>query len=213
MKKHSFLSILILIVVLVNSCTKKDKLFFTFLHTNPNKEELSKDSIASLQNAHFENITRLADMGIIVGAGPFEGGGGIFLIKMKSRDKVNDILMSDPAIAANRFIVETHPMKINYGAIYPVDTNYTMSNYDFLRIEGDIHDMEKILTLSNQTDSLKLICLFEFTDNKEKIMVWRDSSKAGLSRDFISGIIKKGEMKDRKTLWIARETFEAVTNN
>ena len=57
-----------------------DNLFFVFLNTNPNKAKLSTEQVESLQAAHLKNIEKLADEGKLFAAGPFDTGGGFFVI-------------------------------------------------------------------------------------------------------------------------------------
>ena len=210
MKKNNPFFFLLIIVILSHSCKSEDELFFTFLHTNPNKPFISQDSIQKLQTAHMDNIVKLAEEGIIIAAGPFEGGGGMFIFKMKSLDEVEKILETDPAIAAKRFLIENHPMKIEFGNIYPVDTNYTMTFYEFLWCNNKIPDIQKVNELISSSDSIELINLLHFLDNKDKILLLKNNSMSEIKNDFLELLTDQGEIKSRKKLWIAKETFESI---
>jgi len=109
--------------------------FFVMLNSNPGKAELSKEKVNEIQAAHMANIDSLAKAGSLVAAGPFNGGGGLFVLRAESLEKAAEILNSDPAVKANRFITELYPMKMNIGSICPVGENYEMTEYQFLKYQ------------------------------------------------------------------------------
>ena len=76
-----------------------------FLNTNPNKAEISQAAIDSLQTGHMNNINRLVKERKMIAAGPFYTGGGVFLFDT-NMEETKSILNSDPAIAADRYILE-----------------------------------------------------------------------------------------------------------
>lgn len=73
-----------------------------FLNTNPNRETLPPEQVDSLQKGHMANIDRLWREGVLLAAGPFDGGGGIFIFQDFSAEHVDEILRSDPAISAGK---------------------------------------------------------------------------------------------------------------
>ena len=82
-----------------------------FLKAGPNR---SQDSIsaAALQKAHLDNITRLANKGKLVLAGPFMDNGdirGIYIFNVSSIEEARKLTESDPAIQAGRLIMELRP--------------------------------------------------------------------------------------------------------
>lgn len=111
-----------------------DKYFFVFLNTNPQAEKLDSAVSMDLQAKHLANITRLYKLGFIKAAGPFERGGGIFIYKASSLKEVKDSLYTDPAIAANRYILETYPMTILKGKLCDVGDEYDMTTYPTVRL-------------------------------------------------------------------------------
>jgi uncharacterized protein YciI len=111
-----------------------DKHFFVFLNTNPQAEKLDSAVSMDLQAKHLANITRLHHLGFIKAAGPFERGGGIFIFKASSLKAVKDSLQTDPAIAANRYILETYPMTILKGKLCDVGEEYDMTTYPTVRL-------------------------------------------------------------------------------
>lgn len=59
----------------------------------------------SLQASHMANIRRMADSGVLVGAGPMAGQGelrGLFIFRADSAAQVEPLLVGDGAIAADR---------------------------------------------------------------------------------------------------------------
>ena len=90
---------------------------FVFLNTNPNKPELPKEQVDSLMAGHLANIERLAKEGKILAAGPFYGGGGIFVMATASRDTAWEWLKTDPGVRANRWIIELLPYTPRIGSV------------------------------------------------------------------------------------------------
>ncbi|HEY4611746.1 MAG TPA: YciI family protein [Bacteroidota bacterium] len=106
---------------------------FVFLNTNPNKPDLPKEQVDSLMSAHLANITRLANEGKIIAAGPFYDGGGIFVMATASKDTAWEWLKTDPAVRANRWVLEIFPYQPLRGSVCSVGENYTMTTYNFVR--------------------------------------------------------------------------------
>lgn len=130
-----FLTALFFIVFLSSKAfAGTDKYFFVFLNTNPQAEKLDSAVSMDLQARHLANISRLYHLGFIKAAGPFERGGGIFIYKASSLKEVKDSLKSDPAIAADRYILETYPMTILKGKLCDVGEEYDMITYPTVRL-------------------------------------------------------------------------------
>ena len=67
---------------------------------------------AQLQRAHLDNITRLAEEGKLVLAGPFTDDGeirGIYIFNVKTVEEARALTETDPAIKAGRLFMELHP--------------------------------------------------------------------------------------------------------
>jgi len=82
-----------------------------FLKRGPNR---SQDSLtaANLQKAHLENITKMAEEGTLVLAGPFLDDGdirGIYIFNVATVEEAKKLTESDPAIKAGRLVMELHP--------------------------------------------------------------------------------------------------------
>jgi uncharacterized protein YciI len=125
---------LLALLAIYSSVHAKDSYFFVFLNTNPQAEKLDSAVSSDLQVRHLANITRLYKLGFIKAAGPFERGGGLFIYKATSLKEVKDSLQTDPAIAANRYILETYPMTILKGKLCDVGDSYDMVTYPTVRL-------------------------------------------------------------------------------
>ena len=82
-----------------------------FLKAGPNRP---KDSAArmELQKAHLQNITRLANEGKLILAGPFmddQSIKGIFIFNVTTIEEAKQLTETDPAIKAGSLVMELHP--------------------------------------------------------------------------------------------------------
>lgn len=127
--------ILFLLLVLgpASTLAQSERFVWVFLNTNPHRAELPKAEVDSLQAGHMRNIQRLAAEGDLLAAGPFEGGGGIFVFRSTTTDSVRDWLRTDPAIRAGRFVLEVFPYLPRVGSIRSVGKTYVMTMYHTVR--------------------------------------------------------------------------------
>lgn len=82
-----------------------------FLKAGPNRDQDSTRA-AELQRAHLENITRMAEEGDLVLAGPFLDNGeirGIYVFDVKTVEEARKLTETDPAVQAGRLEMELHP--------------------------------------------------------------------------------------------------------
>ena len=82
-----------------------------FLKAGPNRDQ---DSItaAELQQAHLDNIRRLAEEGKLALAGPFGDDGilrGLYIFNVTTVEEASSLTETDPAIQAGRLEMELHP--------------------------------------------------------------------------------------------------------
>lgn len=82
-----------------------------FLKTGPVK---LSDSLqyAELMKAHLKNITRMADEGKLITAGPFLDKTelrGIYIFDVTSIEEARALTSTDPAIKAGTLVMELHP--------------------------------------------------------------------------------------------------------
>ncbi len=86
------------------------KYVMAFLKKGPNRD-LTKEESIKLQNAHMENIGRLAEEGKLILAGPFFGDSdlrGIYIFDTQSLEEAKELTNSDPAIQAGSLSMELH---------------------------------------------------------------------------------------------------------
>lgn len=84
------------------------KYIIAFLKRGPNRNQ---DSITSLnlQRAHLDNITKLANEGKLVLAGPFFGNDdlrGIYIFNVESIEEAEKLTLTDPAILTGSLTME-----------------------------------------------------------------------------------------------------------
>lgn len=79
------------------------KYIFVILKTGSNKT-MDKASIDSCFAGHMANIRRMVDQGKLIVAGPLgkneNSYRGIFILNVSSKEEANELLLTDPAIAA-----------------------------------------------------------------------------------------------------------------
>ncbi len=75
-------------------------------------EPTTPDEARTLQAAHRGNMERMADAGLLVGAGPLLDAGdyrGIFIFKSDARPRIDELLKGDPLIQSGRLVLELLP--------------------------------------------------------------------------------------------------------
>lgn len=98
------------------------KYVIAFLKRGPNKSA-NDDEKARLQNAHMENINRLAEEGKLVLAGPFFGNEdlrGIYVFDVESIEEAKALTETDPSIQAGVLAME---LKEWYGSAALLEIN------------------------------------------------------------------------------------------
>ncbi len=69
------------------------------------------EELERIQAGHLEHITKMADSGELVIAGPVERGGdlrGILIFRTDDADRIEELVAQDPAIQAGRLKLELH---------------------------------------------------------------------------------------------------------
>lgn len=205
------------------SCTQlqaqtKDSLFFVFLNTNPNKAKLSKEQVETLQAAHLQNIEKLADEGKLLAAGPFDTGGGFFVIQADDMKQVKEIIGTDPAIAANRYIIEIYPFSIRINDLCGATKPYEMVTYQFIELIADNNfsgNMNQMINennifmgnLANENDFVITQGIFDEYNSGILILDLPDTEKA---EQIIkqNPAVQAGQLNyEVKPLWMAKGTF------
>lgn len=93
-----------------------------FLKAGPIRDQDSVTA-ANIQRAHLDNITRMAEEGKLVFAGPFMDDfeiRGIYVFAVETLAEAEELTLTDPAVKSGRLIMELHPfygsaalMKVN----------------------------------------------------------------------------------------------------
>lgn len=112
---------------------QKKKYMFVSLNSKHHNEQLSQEALAKLMEGHLANIQRLAKEGKLIVAGPFDGGGGLFILNTGSIQEAKEWLGTDPGIQAQRWDVEVLPYQPRVGSICSVNENVEMVTYTFVR--------------------------------------------------------------------------------
>jgi len=222
MKHILFMITLLILYCSVTSAQEFQQKYFVMLSSNPSRPELPKADVEKIQAAHMANIDSLAKAGSLLAAGPFNGGGGLFVLVASSLEEARKILDTDPAVRANRFIVELYPLTMNYGTICPVKGQIEMIDFQYIwykpvkdKIDGVGQDkLEKLAKkhlryLKDTGFPVKFIAEGEFgasnggflviektvDENMEKLLKYDPWAKSGY---FSSEL---------KILWIAKGSF------
>lgn len=87
--------------------------WFVMLTKGKDRDKITDTAVINkLQAGHMANMQVMADMGKLIVAGPFGDDGnwrGIFIFDAASKEEVEKLLQTDPAIKAGRLDYEIHP--------------------------------------------------------------------------------------------------------
>lgn len=208
--------ITILLVLHILSCSGQ-AFTFVFLNSKLDKKELPKEEIEKIMKGHMDNINRLAKEGKLIVAGPFEGGGGIFILNTTSIDEAKQWLNTDPGVQANRWNVELLPYTPQTGGVCAVGEPYEMVTYHFIRFTPQV---TKVTTgnypeiLKRHDDYIKnqfsatgnVIAEGTFGDHEGGILIL----KGELQKEIIEadpGVQEALLQFDIKKLWVAKGAF------
>jgi uncharacterized protein YciI len=125
-----------IILAFVSSAYAQKQYTFVFLNKKSDAEKLTEEQSKKIMDGHMANINRLAKEGKLLAAGPFEGGGGIFVFSTTDVEEAKRWLSTDPGIQANRWNVEVLPYKPRVGGICAVGEQYEMTHYSFVRFNA-----------------------------------------------------------------------------
>jgi uncharacterized protein YciI len=184
---------------------------FVFLNNKPDKEVLSKEKSDSIMQGHMNNIGRLAKEGKLLAAGPFEGGGGIFILNTTSVEEANQWLATDPGVKAKRWNLEVLPYTVSTGSVCPVGEKFEMMFYQFVRFTPQSTINAKALKqhrkfIQSLVKGGGAIHQGNFGDKEGGILVLKaDAAKETVEADQA---VKEGVVKyEMKKLYIAKGSF------
>lgn len=175
---------------------------------------MPKEQLDKLMEGHMANITRLAKEGKLIAAGPFEGGGGIFVLNTTSIDEAELWLSTDPGVKANRWDIEILPYKPRIGSVCTVSEPYEMVSYNFIRFKPLKSATQKDQVIFSQHDNhLKpleqkgnVVTEATFGEFNGGILVL----KGDLNKEYLESdpAVREGIVTmDIKKLWIAKGAF------
>lgn len=107
-----------------------------FLNKKAESEKLDAQTARKLMEGHMANIRRLAGEGKLLAAGPFDGGGGLFIFNTASMEEAEEWVSTDPAVQAKRWNVEILPYTPRIGSVCPVSDSIEMVSYTFVRFNA-----------------------------------------------------------------------------
>lgn len=182
----------------------QDTLHFVFLNTNPNREVLTKEAAAVLQQRHLANIDRLYRKNKILAAGPFADGGGFFIVSATDSTELDSLLQSDAAIRANRFVVEKHPLQLLHGTLCKAAEPFSMDTVAFIRIDQSADGGTLPWPPTGQSDAL----LIGSWAGAGGFAIGKSSSR--LFTNWLTQMKRRSHQRatlTRRTLWYGKGTF------
>lgn len=183
---------------------------FVFLHKRTNTAEIAKDSVERLMKGHMANIERLAKEKKLLVAGPFEGGGGLFILNTTSKDVAKSWLQTDPGIQANRWDVEMLDYLPQLGSVCTPGEPYEMVTYDLIRFHEDSSKGANELTehgkLVNKEYQNGNVITWGNFGSSGKILILKNGTVDAFLK--ASPAVERGVLKpETKKLWIAKGSF------
>lgn len=207
---------LVIFLFTSNSLWSQYEFTFVFLNKRIDKDELPKEQVDKLMEGHMANMLRLANEDKLIAAGPFDGGGGIFIFKSNSIDQVKEWISTDPGVQAKRWNIEILLYKSLVGSICKVGEPYEMVSYNFVRFWPEI----KKFTVSeapsliseherywkNYSTTKSVITFASFGNEEGDILITAEPVDEKILVNDPS-IVKGLTRFDKKVLWIAKGSF------
>lgn len=192
------------------------ELTFVFLNNKSDSEKISKEQSDKLMEGHMANINRLASEGKLRAAGPFDGGGGMFVFNSNSIEQVREWINTDPAVRANRWNVEILPYSPIIGSVCKVGEQYEMVRYSFVRFTWGKEKLkpkkgwqvwrQHIDFWKGQPTSNPIITLATFADDAGDVLVQPTTMDESILKK--DPAIELGLMNyEKKILWVAKGSF------
>lgn len=187
---------------------------FVFLHAKSDAEKVPKEQLDKIMQGHMANIGRLAKEGKLIVAGPFDAGGGIFILNTTSVDEANQWLSTDPGVQAKRWNIEILPYSPRIGSVCVAPEPYEMVTYHFIRFSPNPKSK-----IGNASEFLK-----QHHEYAQKLEKEGNVVTEGYFEPNGNILILKGELKnelteldpgvqhgilsvDIKKLWVAKGSF------
>ena len=126
------------LLIVLSALSTRAQYSFVFLNSRSDKPELPKEELDRLMQGHMGNIRRLAEEGKLIVAGPFENGGGIFILNTTSLDEANAWISTDPGVQARRWNIEILHYTPIVGSVCAVKEPIEMVTYTFVRFKPNL---------------------------------------------------------------------------
>ena len=200
--------IIFLLLFSVSNILAQDSRVFVFLNSKPDKEKISEEESAKLMKLHLANIRKMSEDGRLLAAGPFDGGGGIFIFNSADISETRSWLQSDPAVKAGWWNIEIHVVSFGKGGACLVGEPYEMITYNFLRVNY-INDIANYKmnnsdvagwTAAKNSDSV--IAVGRFPKEDGGFIVYMGSPEAWKDKFFEDQVAF-----EQKKLWVAKGAF------
>ncbi len=195
---------------------EKADLIFVFLNKRTDLPAMPKAELDKIMAGHMANITAMAKDGRMLVAGPFDGGGGIFIFNTNSTDSVKRWLVNDPGVKAERWRLEYLPVVFRTGKACVAKEPYEMVSYHFIRYGLTLakHNVQQASpTLRKHEEYMKdlsktgnVIAEASFGDNEGSILIMNGE----LDQRVVEASPAVKELLfeiDVKKLWIAKGSF------
>lgn len=210
--------IIILMMTGMNTLYSQTPEHFMLVFLTKSKDHILVEDSHEIENEHLRTISRLADQGFLVNAGPFEGGGEILLLNTKSREETELLLSNDPAIREGFFTTEILGWTLRYGGICDPQVPYEMTTYSFVRYTpaSQIASYKTNVDLDMKAGHLKYIEKLMLTGKVvvEGFFAGNDGGIIIYQKDQLDELISQdpaileGYMKiETKTIWLNKGSF------
>lgn len=134
MKRFTFLFFFVFCLALV--AIGQNRYTLVMLNRNPAAPTITKSENDIIMKGHAEKRERLAAEGKLLAAGPFEGGGGMYILNTSSEDDARQWIAEDPGLQAKRWNADVLAYIPRIGGICPVGEKYTMTSYWLVRFDA-----------------------------------------------------------------------------
>lgn len=206
----------IIFLFLASTAFAQEKFMFVFLHPRTDNPDLAQEEVDRIMEGHMANINRLANEGKLIAAGPFEGGGGIFIFNSDSQEQVAEWLNTDPGVQAKRWNLEILRYNPMIGSVCAVAAPYEMTAYTFIHFQSNlkkfnvqqagalINNHERFMHQLAETGNVIAYASFGGTDGGVLIM------KGDVQPEIIQSdpaIMDFLFIPEFKKLWIAKGSF------
>lgn len=203
--------IMLFLFLALSTSTAGQDFHLVFLNKKENKKELSEEEVKKLMEGHMANIGRLAKEGKLWAAGPFDGGGGIFILKTSKLDSVKRWILTDPAVAAERWDVELFPYYPGIGGVCSVGEKFEMTNYFMVRYHSSANGKKNAAWkkhrkfLGSWLQAGKVIAEGNLGDQDAILILKDEPTSESLSTDPL--VTDGGFQPTIKKLFIAKGSF------